>query len=206
MRTVIWIAAAIMTAMLAGCGPAGNKTVGKTVSGTRTYSTEWTDIPPARVLIGLGGLDNAAIAWTEERIRDNSIVHQQVWFDGGNLIFVEHLAGPFSLYGTSLTERYNNPVKVVDKYSSAFNVHTADPETGRIRKHGDRGGWVGTGTARAMGGWCIVGSVALLSRADKSRGMDERYDTVVSIRDCSRKRTMEEVERFLTHVRIVSRT
>ena len=197
----------MLTAMLAGCGPAG-KTAGKTTTGTRTYNTEWQTIPPKRVLINVGDLDNAAVTWTEERIRDNSIVQQGVNFDGTGRIYVEHLVGSHSLYNAGVTERHNNLSKLLprlDRSLPRYNVRAADPEKGRIRKYGSRGGWVGPAMERGTGNDCIVGRVAFLSRTAKNSRTDERYDTVVSIRDCSGKRTVEEVKEFLTNVRIVSR-
>ena len=207
MKACIWIAAAMMTVVLAGCGPAG-KTVGKTTVGTRTFNTEWKSIPTSRLLINFGDLGSASVTRTEERIRDNSIVHQRVRFDGGGSLFLEHLSGPNSIYTTGVTDRHNSISKVVSAIESHFRtdvVREPDMEQGRIRRYGSRGGWVGRATEQGTGADCVVARMAFLSRATKNRGTDERYDTVVEFRDCSGKRTLEDVKKFLTNVRIVSR-
>ncbi len=207
MRVTISIAVAMMTLALAGCGPAG-KTIGKTTTGQRTYNTQWEKLLPDRVLIDPRGLNDAVVTWTDERMRDNAIVQQRVQYDGGSRIFVEHLSGAFSLYNTGVTDRHNNPSKVLahlDKYFLAYKIHMEDMEKGRIRKYGDRGGWVGEATAKESGTACVIGRLALLSKTEKNLRTDERYDTIVQIRDCSGKRTMEQVKKFLKNVRIVSR-
>ena len=50
----------------------------------------------------------------------------------------------------------------------------------------------------------MLGVVAFLSRAGKNRSSDEHYDTIVRFRDCSGKRSVEEVKDFLNRLRIVS--
>jgi hypothetical protein len=207
MKTLILIAVAMMSATLAACGPAG-KTIGKTTTGQRTYNTEWQRIEPKRVLINIGDLGNVEVTRTEERLRDNSIIQQGVNFAGFGRIYVEHLTGPYSVYNTGVTDRHNDASKLVSRYyksKSRYDIQTADPEKGRIRKFGDRGGWVGSATEIGTGKTCIVGRVAFLSRATKNRAADERYDTVVQFRDCSGRRSLEEVKEFLKGVRIVSR-
>ena len=205
MKTTICIAAASISVLLAACGPT-DKTIGKTTTGQRTYSTEWRKIEPDRVLIDFGRLDGAAVTYTEERIRDNAIVQQRVRFDGRGHVYLEHLVGAFAVYNTQVTDRHNSASKVVDRYLSRYNVPPADLEKGRIRKYGSRGGWVGRATEKATGADCIVARLAFLSRAGKNRATDERYDTVVSFNDCSGKRSVEEVREFLNGLRIVSRT
>ena len=205
MRTAIWIAAAMLSAALAACGPAG-KTIGKTTTGQRTYSTEWREIEPGRVLIDFGRLDGAAVTYTEERIRDNAIVQQRVRFDGRGHVYLEHLVGTFAVYNIQVTDRHNSASKVVDRYLSRYEVPAVDLEKGRIRKYGSRGGWVGRAKEKATGADCVVARLAFLSRAGKNRRTDEHYDTVVSFNDCSGKRSVEEVRDFLNGLRIVSRT
>jgi len=204
MKASVWIVAATVTVALAGCGPAG-KTIGKTTTGQRTYNTEWREIDPGRVLIDFGKLDGAAVTRTEERTRDNAIVQQRVYFDGRGFVYLEHLLGAFAVYNIQVTDRHNDMSKLADKYLSRFNIPAADMEKGRIRKYGSRGGWVGRATEKGTGADCIVSRVAFLSRADKNRGADERYDTVVSFSDCSGERSLEEVREFLNGLRIVSR-
>ena len=205
MKASRWIVAAMLTAMLVGCGPTG-KTIGKTTTGQRTYNSEWREIDPSRMLIDFGKLDGAAVTRTEERIRDNSIIQQRVYFKGPGFVYLEHLAGASAVYSLRVTDRHNNMSKLADKYLSRFNIQEADIEKGRIRKYGSRGGWVGRATEKGTGADCIASRVAFLSRADKNRGADERYDTVVSFRDCSGERSLEEVREFLNGLRIVSRT
>ena len=94
MKAPILIAAAMMAAALAACGPQGKVTEGTTSVGTRTYLTEWQEIDPGKLLVNFGSLKNAEITWTEQRIRDNHVVHQRVDFDGRGRMTVEHLRGP----------------------------------------------------------------------------------------------------------------
>ena len=86
-----------------------------------------------------------------------------------------------------------------------YTVHERDLESGRIRRHGSRGGPVAGATDSLTGATCVLGVLAFLSNDTKNRSSDEHYDTIVRFRDCSGKRSVSEVKDFLNGLRIVSR-
>ena len=208
MKAHFWIAAAMLSATLAACGPQGKVTQGQTSVGTRTYLTEWQEIEPPKLVVNFSDLDGAEITWAEQRIRDNHIVHQRVDFDGRGRLTVEYLGGPNSVFNTRVTESFNDvPMALADMtdFLRGYTVHERDLESGRIRRHGSRGGPVASATDRTTGGTCVLGVLAFISSATKNRSSDEHYDTIVQFRDCSGKRSVSEVKDFLNGLRIVSR-
>ncbi len=209
MRTAIWIAAAMLSAALAACGPQGKVTQGQTSVGSRTYLTKWQEIEPAKLVVNFSDLDGAEITWAEQRIRDNHVVHQRVDFDARGRLTVEYLSGPNSIFTTRVTERFNDVAKALadmKHFLRGYTVHEHDLESGRIRRHGSRGGLVASARHSTTGGTCVLGVLAFLGTATKNRSLDEHYDTIVRFRDCSGKRSVSEVKNFLNGLRIVSRS
>jgi len=209
MKARIGMAAALLTAALAACGPQGSVMEGATSVGSRTYLTEWQEIDPDKLLVNFSDLAGAEITWAEQRIRDNHIVHQRVDFDGRGRMTVEHLRGPNTIFHTRVTERYNDVTAALSdmkRFLGDYRVYEHNLESGRIRSRGSRGGLVASAPDTATSETCVLGVVAFLSKAAKNRSSDEHYDTIVRFRDCSGKRTEEDVKAFLKGVRIVSRT
>ena len=209
MKATICIAAASISVLLAACGPQGKVTQGQTSVGSRTYLTEWQEIEPAKLVVNFSDLDGAEITWAEQRIRDNHVIHQRVDFDAQGRMTVEYLGGPNSIFTARVTERFNDVSKALadmKHFLRGYTVHERDLESGRIRRHGSRGGLVASATHSTTGGRCVLGVLAFLSNHTKNRSTDERYDTIVRFRDCSGKRSLSEIEDFLNGLRIVSRT
>ena len=196
----------MMTVALAACGPAG-KTIGKTTTGQRTYLSEWRDIEPGKLRIDVSDLPKAIVDVTEQRMRDNGILQQRVYFDGNGYLFIEHLLGPNDIFLLSVTTDTNNFSTVANEFKDWIGSKTSMAEANkkRIYTRGIRGGWL-TAVPASFYRDCILAMVGFLSRPEKNRAFDEHYDTVVSFRDCSGKRSMEEVRDFLNGLRIVSRT
>ncbi len=205
MRTAIWIAAAMLSAALAACGPQGKVTVGKTTGGARTYFSEWKDIGPSKLRINVADLPKAIINVTEQRVRDNRILHQRVYFDGNGYLLMQHMLGPNALFFLRVTTDTNDFSIVADEFKDWIGSKTdiAEANKKRIYNRGTRGGWL-TAVPKSFYRDCILARVGFLSRPEKNTTSDEHYDTIVWFRDCSGKRSRAEVERFLKGLKIVS--
>ena len=208
MRAAIWIAAAAMTAMLAACGPQGKVTVGKTHGGARTYFSEWRDIGPSELRINIAELPKAIMNVTEQSIRDNRILHQRVYFDSVGYFLMQHMLGANALFMLRVTKDANDFAKFAEEFKSWIGARTNEAAANkkRIYVRGVRGGWLTTVKTESIYRDCILARVGFLSKPEKNYTADEHYDTVVWFRDCSGKRSVEEVESFLSRLEIVSST
>jgi len=204
MKASVWLVAVMLAVALAACGPQGKVTVGKTHGGARTYLSEWQDIEPSKSLIDVAVLPKAIVNKVEQRIRDNRILHQRVYFDGNGHLFVEHMLGPNALFFLRVTTDTNNFSIVADGFKDWIGSKTDAAETNkkRIYSRGARGGWLTTVPVSSYRD-CILARVGFLSRPEKNRTADEHYDTIVWYRDCTGKRTKEQVMDFLRGLKIV---
>lgn len=205
--------AATLCAALASCGPQGETTVGKTIAGANMRLSDWSSLPPADFLINLGDLkDVKDIRGTEHRIRDNHIAQQRARFghefSHGGYVYIEHLTAPrrvFSLRGTNRVNSADWALGAADKYFKQRNRTMTVGEKRHIHKYGDRGGWLVHVSSGQLGHSCLFSKLGFLSDGTKARTSGEHYDTIVHFRDCTGRRSMEEVEAFLRGLKLVSK-
>ncbi len=194
-----------MAATLAACvtNPA---MTGKDIHGATTHHTEWRTVAPREAIINIADLKGASEPRfrlrTERRVRDKELVQQRIYFDVmTGYIGVEHTTAFFDYAST----RYvNDPGSIKDRIDEFYGktVRDADyEESRRIYSRGTRGGWL-----HVVRG-CIFAGIGFLdesnSRLWTEVSADEHYDTIVDFRDCSRTRTVDDVEAFLNGLKIV---
>ena len=207
LRCFALAAVAALTACAPEPGPRpGGGSIGRDVGGPPTYRTAWTAIEPHELLINIADLEEAALSNAERRGRDNRLVQQRVRLDGGSgRIFLEHSISGY--YNERSTRNANDPAsskKGISRYYGKIGRFDYE-ESRKVYTYGERGGWVHRVRNRVTDRTCIFAQVAFLSDQAKLHGSvtDERYDTVVRLRDCSRKRSLNQTEAFLNRMKIV---
>ena len=84
--------------------------------------------------------------------------------------------------------------------SEAFGVEGKQ----KVYSFGDRGGWVHATRGRRTGTACIIARVAFISDPGKTAARtSEHYDTGISYRDCSGKRSIDAVAAWLEGAKLV---
>ena len=178
----------------------------RTIGGTLTTVTEWTAIKPRELVINIVDLPNAEVSRAEYRKRNNGLtVQQRAWFDGRKgFVYLEHL---FSyIYNENATFHFQDPEttkKLTARYCQRAKKTCEIVDTRKVHAYGERSGWVRLIRIRETGRRCIGARVAFLS-ADKFHTLpEERYDTGITYRDCSGKRTLDDVVQWLEGAKIV---
>lgn len=185
--------------------PPEGVTTGKDTGGRTMHLTGWQGIDPWELVINVADLDGVAgtINRAKTRTRDNTIIHQRAFFESG-FLRMNMILGT-GLYSVSVTQRFNDETdakEAIRKYYKGRKVEFED--SARIRDTGERGGWAHlVRDPNAEGRTCIFGKVGFLTPAKRGQTLDERYDVLVRLRDCSQKRSFSHVVDFLTNMKVV---
>ena len=118
---------------MAGCGPQGKVTVGKTHGGVTTYFTEWRHIEPSELRFNIGDLPNANVTEVTQRMRDNRILHQRVLFDNHGRLLMQHMLGPSALFILRVTKDTNDFAKIADEYKEWIGFRSNEAEANKKR-------------------------------------------------------------------------
>lgn len=185
----------------------------RTIGGKIVSHTEWRTMKPQEAVINIADLEGFSHSTfflrTQQRTRDNVIVEQRLRFNGmDGYIWVQR--APIFDYAT--TKHFNDQKSAQKKIDRFYGkrIRTVDyEEARRIYRYGTRGGWLHVVRDKlrrnAPDRTCIFASLGFLDdRANiPSTTADELYDTVINFRDCSGRRTADDVEAFLNDLRIV---
>ena len=169
----------------------------------------WHSIETHEFMLNIVDLPDAAFARAQRRVRDKAVSHERIRFDDGEgWMFVEHI--PAALYNIYVTQRMQSG-EGADRLADRFWKHRGEPfateEKRKIYTFGERAGWVYATLGRDNGRVCIFARIGLLSDWSKmSTRTREHYDTGISYRDCSGKRSLDAVATWLNGAKLVSST
>ena len=168
--------------------------------------TQWHSMPTHEFMLNIVDLPNAVFTRAQRRVRNKAIPHERVRFDGGKgSIFVEH---SFTLvYNEYVTDRMldrDHADGLLDKFGQRRGQVFEAEQRRKIYTFGERGGWVYAIRGKRTGEACVVARFGFLSDWGKmGHRTGERYDTSVSFRDCSGKRSFEDVVKWVEGAKIV---
>ena len=193
----------IAAAFLVSACQTGIDTSKKNAAGGTMHLSQWKSIKPHELIINIADLDGIVISKPESRNRDNRLIHQQARFDGGGGLFLEHAQGIFSEYTTNDIDSRENARAELSRYYKKRNQKIVRGEEREISS-GDRGGWMTSVVVQNTGQTCILARVGFLGDTAKGGSLPGvYYDTIVRLRNCSGKRSMDDVEAFLKGMKLV---
>ena len=200
-RMIAALAAALLFALPLSGASAQDKP--RATDGTIMDLSKWHAIPAHEFMLNIIDLPDVKLSRAERRMRDNHIPQERIYFDRGKGgIFVEHVS--VGLYNSRVTGRMKSRDRMeelVEQFvrprGSAFTIE----QDRKIYRYGDRGGWFFETRGKTVPTVCIVGRFGFISRGKQTT--DERYDTSVSFRDCSGKRSLDDVLGWVKGAKIV---
>ncbi len=198
------IATAVLTAT-AGMDSSAAGTVDRDISGQRIELSKWRKIEAGTLVIDVSDLGPMRISKAQERWRNKRIVQQRGWFEGGWLL-VEH--SPEGLFGPRTTEAYTKPdlsENVLKRFFKRKKQHFVIEAERAVQKPGDRRGWLRRARGLPDGRTCRFASLAFLGKGAEDRADGrEVFDTLITVSDCSGKRTLDDFENFALQLRLAS--
>ena len=181
----------------------------RAISGKVMHLTEWKSIQPHELVVNISDLEGVSILRAQQQVRDNQIIKQRAWLglsDGHDHdLDIQYGVGTW-LFKFSETKRLNSEEKfkeTVSKYYMKQNLKVIHEETRKVYRHGDRGGWLSSVRTSGPAQYCILARIGFLSDSTKFLPVGELYDTIVLFRDCSRKRSLDDIEAFLNGMKII---
>ena len=194
---------AVVTAFLVSACQTGTDTSRKDAGGRTMHLSQWKSIKPHELVINIADLDGIVILEPQSQIRDNEVLHQRAKFYGGGGLNLEHIqVYYYNLQTTDAMNSRENAKAEADRYYKRRKQRVVYEEERKISS-GDRGGWMATIEVKDTGQTCLLARVGFLGDTNKRTPIGEHYDTVVRFRDCSGKRSMDDVEAFLKGMKIV---
>ncbi len=173
--------------------PAQAQETRRDASGTPMHLSAEHSISPAEIVINFGDLTNVNVGSARQRIRDNAVIHQSVYFnDRKGFLSVQYASSNF--YNLNVTQSFNDRSQfknIVTKFTRKasrpdFEVVKLD----RLRSFERYGGYIMhiqfPDTVE-----CVFARVGYTTHTNFASATDERYDTLVVFRDCSMRNTYE---------------
>ncbi len=114
---------------------------------------------------------------------------------------------PCEVYHGHITDRFKSG-HYADRLAAGWWQHRSEPfairDRRKIYSYGDRAGWVYATRGRTSGTSCIIARVGFLSDWAKiGQRTEEHFDTSMSYRDCSGKRSFDDVVTWVNGAKIV---
>ena len=175
-------------------------------SGAIMDLSKWHSLPTHEFMLNIVDLPNAEFSGAERRVRNKGIPHERVWFDNRRgYIITEHVYT--GVYNEYVTDRMKSG-EAIDKLLDLFGRNRGQTYEGgekrKIYAFGDRAGWAYVVRGRHTSEACIIARLGFLTDWGKmGHRTGERYDTSFSFRDCSSKRSLDDVVEWLGGAKIV---
>ena len=169
---------------------------------------QWRDIPPYEITVNIIDLREVDVWKAQQRIRDNAVLQQQAFIgDGAGRLLLHHAPSYTDGVSEHAAMAYQEAAlsrKAAVRFWSINGEPFDYEESRKIYNYGERAGWVHMTRSRTSSRRCIIARVAFLSdQAKGSLSPSEVYDSVVSLDDCSGKRTLRETVEWLKNLKIV---
>ena len=183
----------------------------KDSSGTTVSFTPWRDLGPYDVLVNIVDLPGANVLFVRQRERDNAGIVQLVLFDGaqGQMI-VEYFSS--DVFGEHVTQEIQE-VSLSRRDAADYWAQSKEPfgyvESRKVYAYSDRAGWIHVTRGQNTNRSCFIAKLGFLSEtgAGAAHGpgelTGEYYDTLITLFDCSGKRTLDQVAAWLRAAKIV---
>ncbi len=175
---------------------------GKDISGATSCWSETSSEAVSAFPINLIDLPETRIGGITHRMRDNSVSHYRVTLNPGDLSgswLSLQIAGV--TFNAETTRHIENP----DAHKE-FIRRTAGPaefrEITRIRDH-NRTGWLRAYKPASSLRWCYAAALAFEPSPWGASGVDDLYEMIVRMKDCTGRRTREQLKDWLYSVRAV---
>lgn len=168
--------------------------------------SQWHAMPPHEFMLNIVDLPDAEPTRTQRRVRNKGIPHERVWFDDGeSFILVEHIyTGVYNEYVTDSMQSGEAADKLLDLFGRNRGETFKVQEKRKLYQFGERAGWAYTVSGRHTRQTCIISRLAFLTDWGKiGQRTGERYDTSFAFRDCSGKRTIDDVVTWLEGAKLV---
>lgn len=170
--------------------------------------SKWQDIPAHEFMLNIVDLPSAEPGRAQRRVRNKGTPHERIRFDRREgFIYVEHLY--VTLYNENVTDLFQSVAftrKLAERHwkrrvpVERFTIE----EERKIHSSYERGGWVLATRGKNSGVLCIIARLAFLSEGAGSGSFThEAYNTGVSYRDYSGKRSFDDVVTWLKGVKLV---
>lgn len=162
--------------------------------------SEWHFIPKHEFMLNILDLPGVEHRFSEGRLRHKSFPQHRMWFDSRAFIFVEHInVGVYRQRTTHKFQSFKFAEEMAERYWNRLNEPFGVEDKRKIYISRKRGGWALATRGRHTGRLCFFARLAFLSQPTKSRmsSSQERYDTGIHLRDCSGKRSLDDVATWL---------
>ena len=175
---------------------------GKDISGATSCWSESSSEALSSFPINLIDLPEAVIAGITHRMRNNSVSHYRVTLNPGDLSgswLSLQIAGTF--FSVETTRNIENPdshKKFIRRIAGSAEIR----ESTRIRDH-SRTGWLGAYKPTSSARWCYAAALAFEPSPWGGGRVDEIYEMIVRMKDCTGRRTHEQLEEWLYSIRAV---
>jgi len=197
--------AALLVALMSAAAFAQDKPQ-RDSGGTIIDLSKWQETPVHEFMLNIVDLPDAEFSRAERRVRNKGIPHERVWFDNRRgYIFVEHIyTGVYNEHVTNRMKSGEAVDKVLDIFGRNQGQTYAVEEQRKIYEFGERAGRVYAVRGRHTNETCIVARLGFLTDWGKmGHRTGEHYDTSLSFRDCSDKRSIDDVAKWLEGAKIV---
>ena len=163
-------------------------------------------MPTNELMFNIVDLPDAEFTRAQRRVPNNSAPWQRLWFDGGkSWMFVEHIY--LQVYNTHVTDRLQSREYadgLLDRFSKRRGDMFVAEERRKIYRFSDRSGWVYAAHGRNTAEVCISARIGFISDSAKTGARtSERYDTSFTFRDCSDRRSIDDVVKWVEDTKIV---
>ncbi len=197
---------AALAVMTAGPPPLAQDKRPRDSSGAVMDLSAWHSMPTHAFMLNIVDLPGAEFTRAQRRTRNKGIPHERIWFDTGRgWMFVEHLlVGVYHGYVTDRLRSRDYADSLLGRFGRSRGEAFEAEERRKIYSYGERAGWVYAVRGRHTGEACILARFGLLSDWAKiGQRTDEHYDTAVSFRDCSGKRSLDDVANWVESAKLV---
>lgn len=175
---------------------------GKDISGATSFWSESSSEALSAFPINLIDLPEAVIGGITHRMRNNSVSHYRVTLNPGDLsgswLSLQVAGTFFNVETTRDTENPDSHKKFIRRIAGSAEIR----ESTRIRDH-SRTGWLGAYKPASSDHWCYVAVLAFEPSPWGAGRVDEIYEMIVRMKDCTGRRTHEQLEEWLYSIRAV---
>ena len=175
---------------------------GKDISGATSCWSESSSGAQRSFPINLVDLPDAVIGGITHRMRDNSVSHYRVTLNPGDLSWSWlslQVAG--TAFGPETTRHVEN-LEAHKEFVRRTSGLTEFREITRIRDH-SRTGWLGAYKPASSLRWYYAAVLAFEPSAWGPDYVDELYEMMVRMKDCTGRRTHEQLKEWLYSIRAV---
>ena len=174
--------------------------------GTEMDLSVWHEIKPHEFLLNIVDLPNVDLHRAQRRVRDKRAEQYRTKFDSGKgFMFVEHfLSARYTENSSEAFRAGESTRKTAEGFWKRAKESFEIEDKRKVYAFSERGGWVYATRGRTNGRRCILARMGFLSDPAKAaQSTYEVYDSGISYRDCSGKRTLDDVVTWLNGAKIV---